>query len=426
MIADSRPRARLTAAGARAEPLLVVALAGFFVVVQFYTSFAALSPTPPVGYLFAGRAAAAVLVGLLVLAAAVCCRRLVADRRLPSRPSLTILALWIAPALLSSLLGIDPLSGLQVVGVMLLGAVFHLALVRWYPHPPVARALLGSYLVTGILAASAALAMLALRLPAPLWAYNQGRAAGFFVTANQFAAFLVAYVFIALGVALASRERLLRGLGSAGTVFGLIGLGTTFSQSGWLGLLVAGALLSAWLGARRLALGLGAVTLAAALLVASRPAAHHNPADTVDRLRTWRAGLRVAELFPLTGVGPMAYWRVYPEVRPPNGDLPGTFGALHPHNAYLSLLGETGLVGTVAFAAGWALFAAAVRQALAGAGLARRRMALALCAALAATLVQGLFDTIGVVELTFVWIPYSALALAVARYGLPALAKVRK
>ncbi|MGP6157201.1 MAG: O-antigen ligase family protein [Vulcanimicrobiaceae bacterium] len=409
----------MIAAPSRARPLLVVALAGFFVVVQFYTSFAALSPTPPVGYVFAGRAGAALLISLLVLAAAVCCVRLARDRRMPSRTSLTILALWIGPALLSALLGLDPLSGLQVVAIMLLGAGFHLALVRWYPHPPVARAVLGSYLSAGIVAAAAALVMLAVRRPAPLWAYNHGRAAGFFVTANQFAAFLVAYVFVALGVMLAVREPWLRVLGGIGTALGLVALGATFSQSGWLGVLVAGALLSFWLGARRLALGLAVLAVAAALLAFVRPAAYHNPADSVDRLRTWRAGLRVVELFPLTGVGPMAYWRVYPEVRPPNGDEPGTFGALHPHNAYLSLAGETGLAGAVAFLAGWAVFGAAVRRGLAGAGKARKQLALALCAALAGTLVQGLFDTIGVVELTFVWIPYTALALAVARYGLP-------
>ncbi len=409
----------MTNASSRARPLLVAALAAFFVIIQFYTSFAALSPTPPVGYVFAGRIGAGLLVGLLVLAAAVCCARLVRDRRVPSRPSLALLALWIGPALVSSLLGVDPLSGLQVVAIMLLGAGFHLALVRWYPHPPVARAVLGSYLAAGIVASAAALVMVAIRLPAPLWAYNHGRAAGFFVTANQFAAFLVAYVFVGAGVALASRERWLRGLGSVGAGRGSIALGATFSQSGWLGVLVGAVFLSAALGARRFALLLGAVTFVAALLVATRPAAHHNPADTVDRLRTWQAGLRVVELFPLTGVGPMAYWRVYPEVRPPNGDGPGTFGALHPHNVFLSLAGETGLLGAAAFVAGWAIFAAAVRRALAGAGKARKQLALALCAALAATLVQGLFDTVGIVELTFVWIPFTALALAVARYGLP-------
>jgi hypothetical protein len=35
-----------------------------------------------------------------------------------------------------------------------------------------------------------------------------------------------------------------------------------------------------------------------------------------------------------------------------------------------------------------------------------------------AVFVQGAFDTVGVVALTFVWIPFTALGLAAARYGL--------
>jgi O-antigen ligase len=110
----------------------------------------------------------------------------------------------------------------------------------------------------------------------------------------------------------------------------------------------------------------------------------------------------------------MAYWRVYPEVRPPNGDLPGTFGALHPHDAYLSLAGETGALGLVAAGYGWVRFGRAAARGLrlhAGPG---GRLSLGVCAGLLAVLVQGIFDTIGVVDMAFVWIPYTALALAAA------------
>jgi hypothetical protein len=60
-----------------------------------------------------------------------------------------------------------------------------------------------------------------------------------------------------------------------------------------------------------------------------------------------------------------------------------------------------------------------VRAELAAAPPAARRLTLAICAGLVATLVQGLFDTIGIVQMTFVWIPYTALALAAAESGLP-------
>ena len=154
-------------------------------------------------------------------------------------------------------------------------------------------------------------------------------------------------------------------------------------------------------------------------LVMLRPAAQHNPADAFDRLRTVSAGLRVVELFPLTGVGPMAYWRVYPEIRPPNGGQPGSFSALHPHNVYVSLAGETGLIGFAGLLYGWWRFSSALRRSLERAAPQTRRITLAICAGLLATLVQGMFDTIGIVEITFVWIPYTALALSAAEFGLP-------
>jgi hypothetical protein len=40
-------------------------------------------------------------------------------------------------------------------------------------------------------------------------------------------------------------------------------------------------------------------------------------------------------------------------------------------------------------------------------------------AGLVAVLVQGLFDTIGVVEMAFVWIPYTGLALAAVAAPAP-------
>ena len=124
--------------------------------------------------------------------------------------------------------------------------------------------------------------------------------------------------------------------------------------------------------------------------------------------------MRVAELFPLTGAGPMAYWRVYPAIRPPNGDLPGTFGALHPHDAYLSLAGETGVVGLAVFAYGWLRVARSAAKSLAARAPRERLLGLGIAAGLVAVLVQGIFDTVGVVQMSFVWIPYTGLLLAAA------------
>ncbi len=397
---------------------VTVALAGFFALVQFYTSLASLSPTPPVGYVFLGRAGAAALVALLVAAAGVLLARLVREGALlPGRTTAAILGPWIGAAALSSLLGFDPGAGLQVVGIMLLTALFHVAVVRFYGRPGVGRALVRTYLWTGLLASLAALAMVATRRPAELWALNHGRAAGVFVTANQFAAFLIAFVFVALGAALGDGGA--RRLGAAAATAGAAALLATVSLAGLLGAAVAAAFYSAALGARRAAAAIVVAGAVGAGALALGPAARHNPAESLDRLRIWQAGVRVAELFPLTGVGPMAYFRVYPAVRPANGDLPGTFGALHPHDAYLSLAGETGLVGLGATLFGWLRFGRAFRAGVARLDAGGRRFAYGVAAGLVAVLVQGVFDTIGVVEMAFVWIPYTGLALAAAAGPAP-------
>jgi O-antigen ligase len=397
---------------------LAPALAAFFTIVQFYTSLASLSPTPPVGYVFASWGDAALLVALLVLSGIVLLAGLVRERAAPTPASAAILGAWIGASALASALGLYPGAGFQVVGVMLLAGIFHLAVVRFYGRPGVARTLLDAYLWTGLIASLAALAMFVTRRPGALWALNHGRAAGVFVTANQLAAFAVAFLFVALGAALGGSGPV-RWLGAAGAAAGAAALVATVSLAGLLGAAVAGAFYCLALGARRAALGLACAVALGAAVTLLRPAAGHNPAESFDRLRIWQAGIRVVELFPLTGVGPMAYFKVYPAVRPPNGDLPGTFGALHPHDVYLSLTGETGLVGLAAAAFGWLRFSRAFRAGVRTLDPRGRRFAFGVAAALVAVLVQGFFDTVGVVEVAFVWIPFAGLALAAAASGLP-------
>ena len=397
------------------------ALAAFFVVVQFYTSLAPLSPTPPVGYVFANRATALVLVALLVGSALWCGIALAREGGLVGRsPAHAILAAWLLATALASVLGVAPASGLAVTAMMALTATFALALGRFFDRPGVAQTVLFAYLIAGAAAAAAGFIMAVARRPALLAAYNHGRAAGVFVTANQFAAFCIAFGFVALGVAL-SVTGPLRRLASWSAAAAAVALVATISVAALLGALVAGIFYSLALGARRLAGGLTAALVVGVAVLALHPAAAHDPAEEFDRLRTWQAGLRVAELFPLTGAGPMAYWRVYPAIRPPNGDPPGTFGALHPHDAYLSLAADTGLAGLAALIFGWARCVRAIRRDVRRRTPAERRFVLGVCAALVAVLVQGVFDTIGIVAMTYVWIPYLGLALAAAERGLAGL-----
>ena len=387
-----------------------LALAAFFTTVQFYTSLAALSPTPPVGFVFASPGVALALVAILVAATLWSLARLFPERARLDATSTAICAAWVGSAALSAVLGIDPASSLQVVGMMAMAAVFHLAFVRFAREPGVLRGVVWTYLAVGTAATLVSLAMFALHRPAALWTLNNGRAAGFFVTANQFAAFSIAFIFVAAGVAL-GRQGIARAAGLAAAAIGCAALGATLSIAGFLGAAAGALYFAIALGARRVAMLVAVVIVVGGAGFAIRPAARHNPAESFDRLRIWRSGLRVAELFPLTGVGPMGYFRIYPAIRPPNADLPGTFGALHPHDAYLSLAGETGAVGLVAFGYGWWRFARSMRSRLRACAKPARVLGLGICAALVAVLVQGIFDTIGVVEMAFVWLPFAALAL---------------
>jgi O-antigen ligase len=352
-------------------------------------------------------------MALLALGSLWCGYALLRERALwtPS-PSRTILIAWIGAALTSSIFGLDPLAGVQVVAVMVLGGCFHLALVRYYKRAAVARTVTVAYLCAGIVACVAGIGMALTHVPAGLYAVTHGRAAGFFVDANQFAEFLDLFVFVALGAALGSRDPFVRRLGALGALVGLAALVLTFSREALAGAAAAAIFLAFALGRRAAGVALLAGTALAVVALLFRPFPHHDPSDSFSRLRTIESGLRVASLFPLTGVGPVTYWRVYPAVRPINAAEPGTFGALHPHDVYVSLTGELGLAGLAAGVFGWLRFAADFRRRLAAAAGSERRLALGVCAGFVALAVSGVLDTIGIVQMTFVWIPYSALALA--------------
>jgi O-antigen ligase len=403
---------------ARPVPI-AYALAAFFVLVQYYTSLEALGRASHYGYPLVGRTGAAVLAACMAASGVACLVTLVRSRVAIARSTFgAVVALWLAATILSALLGFDPAYGLEVASMMLLAAGFGCALVAWYREPGVAAAVAWAYLCAGGLACAAGIAMVLLRIPRGLYASSYGRAAGLFVTANQFAEFLEFFVFVALGFALGARSTKLRALGAVSAVLGVVALGLTFSRECWLGSAVAACFLGFALGKRRLAAVLGAATLVAVAVVATRPLAHHDPSDSFSRLRTLEAGVRVAELFPLTGVGPVQYVRVYPAIAPIDAAPPGTFGALHPHDAYVSLAGELGLVGVGAALWGWLRLGRALTATLRARPANERIVGLGACAALVAGFVSGLFDTIGVVQMTFVWIPYAAFALASADAGL--------
>ena len=118
--------------------------------------------------------------------------------------------------------------------------------------------------------------------------------------------------------------------------------------------------------------------------------------------------------FPLTGVGPFGFSRLYGLVRLPDGEPT----AFHAHSLYLTFFAETGIVGFSAFAwTGWR-FARELIERLKSASPDGALLAVAAAAGLVGTLVQGAIDTVTVV-IFGLWLPTLGLALAVARSGLP-------
>jgi O-antigen ligase len=172
-----------------------------------------------------------------------------------------------------------------------------------------------------------------------------------------------------------------------------VGLLASWSRGGWLGA-AASVIVVLVLFSRRLAMtaGVVALLLTGALLVGSispqivpavvsarlgdlpgffglgnvlEQEVNDDNFAVIERVAHWVAAVRMWESAPWLGVGPGNYEAVYPSVRLPQWEEP--LG--HAHNIYLNVLGESGLVGTVAFLAFWGVTVAWLTR--------RRRAALA-------------------------------------------------
>ncbi len=109
------------------------------------------------------------------------------------------------------------------------------------------------------------------------------------------------------------------------------------------------------------------------------------------RPQTWADSIELIQEYPLMGVGPGNYELTFPEYRQritSNRQL-----AVHPHNEYLELLAEYGLIGAVLIV--WVLIGFCVpmvRLIKTSDRLAHALPAVAILAALAGTAVHGFFD----------------------------------
>jgi len=233
------------------------------------------------------------------------------------------------------------------------------------------------------------------------------------VLPGELAGFLIVLLPIAYALGRVAKMRWLRILSWSALGAGAVTLLLTFSRAGWMGCAAAFAFLFAARARNRAgaaALAAGAGTLAVLVLFN----AHHDPSEDFTRISIWQAAVQIADRFPLTGVGPFNFSRLYAVTRAPDGDVT----AFHAHSVYLTFLVEFGVAGVVAVA--WTLwrFATELRRRVGGARTGDAFLALSVAAGLVGVAVQGLIDTVTVV-IFGLWMPMMGLALAAAKGADP-------
>jgi putative inorganic carbon (hco3(-)) transporter len=382
--------------------------------VPLFPSFITLTAVRAPGVsLLPPKAAAVLLCAVAVLGFIYAVRLAFSPRQY--EPTLLPLLAWLGAGVLAALLGFDPRAGLVFIGIFALGIVWHLCTLRYYRERGVAPTIAWSMLVTCALASIAAIVMTLLHWPTVQYVIGHGRAIGTFVLPGELAGYLVVLIPMAAGVLVTTRRAALRAAALCALLAGLTAMILTFSRTGWMGLAAAAAFfvilrVRVWQTGVMIASGIVLAALAAVLLVFN---VAHNPSENFTRLSIWQAALQIIDRFPLTGVGPFDFSRLYALVRTPAGDAT----AFHAHSIYLTFLAELGVVGFAAAVWAWWRFAAELRRRLVRARPEHALLATSIAAGLFGTLAQGLIDTVSVV-IFGLWMPTMALALATARDGL--------
>jgi O-antigen ligase len=400
------------------DRLVVASLAAMYAFFPLYGTFAAFAPHPPIAPLVPR--SGAILIGVLLLVA-LAGVTVGAVRRWSTRP---VFRLWlpanVAVTYLGAFLGFDPGVGIGLATAIAGMAAAHVALLAYYRLPGTARAVYLALLISGLAVSLFALGCVAFKRPADLYAYNHGRAVGTFLNPNEFAEFLLAYLGASVGLAMIRRGTRVGWFAAVCTGVAALAFALTFSR--W-GLVAAGIGIVAYSLAVRPRRGrwLAATAFAAVLAVnVVLAATHHEPQDTGSRDVAWRAGLATWVHFPLTGVGPLAFERLYPVMRAPDAPGADTPIAFDPHDLPLSILAETGILGLLAFLASLGSFFRILPRLAAQAGGERRTLAFALFAGLVAVAVHMALNSASIAFGLF--LQFSALALAAARWGYDAYA----
>ena len=387
------------------------ALAAVYAAVPLFPAFISLTSVAYPGVSLVPAPVVYSVLAFVVLLAIYAATMLIANPARGEQPLLLPMLAWFGASMLSALVGFNPPAGLLFVCIFGLGIVWHCALVRFFADRYAAQAIFWSYLISGTLSAVAAVAMVVTHRPAALFAISHGRATGTFILPGELAAYLVVFVPIAYAVARVARGPALRALAWFAVAAGIIALYETHSRAGWMGFAAAAAFLIAVQMPRRRSGVLAATAVVVAGLIAVTLAfnVQHNPSEDYTRIAIWNAAGQIIDRFPLTGVGPFDFSRLYAVVHVPDADAT----AFHAHSLYLTFFAELGILGLTAFLwNAWSL-AATLRRRLYLAPPASTLLALAAAAGLTGVAVQGLIDTMSVV-IFGLWMPTMGFAVAAA------------
>jgi O-antigen ligase len=395
------------------DRFVVGSLAAMYAFFPLYGTFTAFAPHPPTAPLVPRGVAIAIAAALLVALIGV---TVGAVRRRRGRP---VFRLWLLANVganyLGAFLGFNPVVGIGLATAIAGMVAAHFTLLAYYRDPGTARTVYLALLASGLAASLLAVALVVLKRPADLYAYNHGRAVGTFLNPNEFAEYLLIYLGAAAGLAMVCRGTRVGAFATLCTLAGGIAFALTFSR--W-GLVAAGAGIATYAAAVRPRRGLGIAVGAFAAILALNivlAATHHEPQDTFSRNVAWRAGFSTWLHFPLTGVGPLAFERLYPVMRAPDAPGPNTPIAFDPHDLPLSILAETGILGLAAFALSLGTFFVRLPQLAGGATAEHRTLAFALFAGLVAVAVHMLLNSASIAFGLFT--QFTALAFAAASWG---------
>jgi O-antigen ligase len=365
-----------------------------YVAIPLYGTFEVLDPVrPPIPALVG--APGAIAIALAMLAAAAICTWGAFRRRAPRR---IVLAQLLAGAAIvpGAVLGFDPQTGLELALIVLAMGIVGVALYGYSALPGVTRTIVIAWLASATVAAVAAVVLILIRTPAPLYAYDNGRAVGTFLNPNELAAYVLVVLGLAAGIALYTRNTPLRLLAGVTLIACLIALGATYSRWGLLSAVVGTLFFAVLAGGRRVWFGLAVVVLAGVFLVVGPGEVHHNPRDDTARIVAFQTGLRTWLAFPLTGVGPFAFRRTYDALRPPEAPGDEAPVAFDPHSLPLAYLDESGLVGFVTLLWCWSVYIREIPRALRSADPRRRALVYAVAGGLVALNVHVLVNTISI------------------------------